>query len=109
MPGSTAGNNTFQDFTTVVSLLLIASNESKWYPFRRPLGTLKSDKASNQLSTVDISTLLSVSWSKITLLKVLSGKAHCHNSKSTRLAKDLVFFNKYIEVNSPRLEGLLVL
>jgi hypothetical protein len=46
---------------------------------------LKNHIQSNQMSVMDISTLMLVLWSHIAERKVMFGKAHCHDAKEVRL------------------------
>jgi hypothetical protein len=88
---------------------LITLNIFKWIkmrPFQEDHWEhWKSDKESNQLSKADMSTLVSVSWPNITLLKVLCGKAQLKIHLS---GQRFCLFNKYISVNNPKLEQRLL-
>jgi hypothetical protein len=48
---------------------------------------------------MNIPMLVLLSWPKIALLKVLFGKAHCHDAKSSCPAKHFVFFYDCTAIN----------
>jgi hypothetical protein len=71
--------------------------------------TRKSHTEPNQVTMVTFQHWHSYKfWTKIILSKVLCGKVHCHDAKSTQLAKALVFFHEYAVANIQNLkaEGL---
>jgi hypothetical protein len=49
-----------------------------------------------------------VFWPKIDLWKVLYGKAHCFDTESIFLAKDLVFFSECAAGKIAKIEGRIL-
>jgi hypothetical protein len=55
--------------------------------------------------TMDVPTLVFVSWPEIALQETLCGKTHCGVAKSTCSFRDLVFLNEYFIINVEKLQG----
>jgi hypothetical protein len=57
-----------------------------------------------QANTLDVIKLVFVSYPKTPSQKLLYGKAHYHDTKSTCPAKDLIFFDNCSAINIPKLD-----
>jgi hypothetical protein len=62
----------------------------------------------NKVSMVDVKPTVLLLWQKIVLPKVLYGKVHCHDAKSTCATTDFMLFDECDVINIPKYEDRML-